>query len=668
MTVNRARSGDVFPFGVLAAWSVATSVFLLHPVRAESAEQTAAGRSAALDKSPDKGANGNGMAALIHFSDGRTQRIELAKKAIAITTPYARLEIPIEDIRTIELSPRLPEESKQKVAAAIARLESRDAKERSAATAELFNLREKSFLALVRASKSNRKELAKRAGELVEDLRPIVPRVILAAPIWDVIETDNSRFAGEIDLTALGPGGARTIEVEANRGDRQVASWVLENGGIVWIGAREIRSERLLPKEDFRIARILLHDRTAPGSINGPYVQGPRRIQFNRDDIDRLGSLTNLTNLEFSSARVTDEVVRRLSKLTSLERLILCGAGITDAGLTSLVGMKRLNRLDLSDTAVTDQGLAEIAKVQSLTNSSFVAEQHKWGEQPHPPDLYVNRTQTTAEGLARLQAALPDCQISASHLFKDQQVPDLVPLPPGPGAPDGNWAGWLLGYHIGNCELFTTARPTVGVRQTEDLARPVHIFKLAFDSPGVQQGWSYPLAKLMIRRLADLPQLRHLSFGHLSSNAFESLHGFQHLESLKITSVDATDDSLQSLAGVAALKTLSLSLPKLTGPGLARLGGLRQLRNLELVDCHALKGTELDGLANLPALETLDLQDSPIDDSAVASLKKLAKLKVLNLTNTHITSNGAAQLARALPKCKILAPTPFPPSSQGTPR
>jgi hypothetical protein len=45
--------------------------------------------------------------------------------------------------------------------------------------------------------------LAKRAGELVDDLRDLVPSALLEAPVQDTIETDDSRFAGDIPLTSV---------------------------------------------------------------------------------------------------------------------------------------------------------------------------------------------------------------------------------------------------------------------------------------------------------------------------------------------------------------------------------------------------------------------------------------------------------------------------------
>jgi hypothetical protein len=151
----------------------------------------------ALDLKPGE------MAMLVHFRDGGSLRMKLRAKTIPIVTAYGKLEIPAEDIQGVELAPRLPEEISRKVKAAIARLTSDKPDERNAAGPELFNLKEKAYIALARASRAKDKELAKRASELVDDLRELVPAALTEAPVQDTIETDDSRFAGDIPLTSV---------------------------------------------------------------------------------------------------------------------------------------------------------------------------------------------------------------------------------------------------------------------------------------------------------------------------------------------------------------------------------------------------------------------------------------------------------------------------------
>ena len=155
MRSHCARSARAFQLGVLIAPCVAVACFF-GPLWSYAADQPSGRRPVASDKSVENApAKQGGVEVLFQFADGLREKIPVACRTIAITTAYGKLEIAVEDVRTIELAQRLPEETSRQVRTAIARLESADENDRSAATAELFNLREKSFLALLRASRSN---------------------------------------------------------------------------------------------------------------------------------------------------------------------------------------------------------------------------------------------------------------------------------------------------------------------------------------------------------------------------------------------------------------------------------------------------------------------------------------------------------------------------------
>jgi hypothetical protein len=164
------------------------------------------------------------IAMLVHFRDGGSLRMKLRAKAIPIVTAYGKLEIPAEDIQGIELAPRFPDDVSRKVKEAIVRLGSAKPEERNAAGPELFNLKEKAFIALVRASRAKDKELAKRANELVDELHDLVPAALLDAPMQDTIETDDSRFAGEIPLTVVEAASPQFGNVQLKMSDVQSVS------------------------------------------------------------------------------------------------------------------------------------------------------------------------------------------------------------------------------------------------------------------------------------------------------------------------------------------------------------------------------------------------------------------------------------------------------------
>lgn len=103
--------------------------------------------------------------------------------------------------------------------------------------------------------------------------------------------------------------------------------------------------------------------------------------------------LTNLTRLKLSGRAVDDQdyfgQLKLLNKLIDVE-----AAGIfTDAGLEFLKGLKKLERLTLKCDQITDAGLDHLAGLSALR------------------ELQPSGAKLTAEGVSRLQQALPKCTI-----------------------------------------------------------------------------------------------------------------------------------------------------------------------------------------------------------------------------------------------------------------
>ena len=86
-----------------------------------------------------------------------------------------------------------------------------------------------------------------------------------------------------------------------------------------------------------------------------------------------------------------------LEKVTELE---LGGTQITDAGLKEVSKIQNLTHLYLSNTQITDEGLKDMAKLQKLDYLN----------------LYYTKitAKITAEGVAELEKALPNCFIDTS--------------------------------------------------------------------------------------------------------------------------------------------------------------------------------------------------------------------------------------------------------------
>lgn len=93
-------------------------------------------------------------------------------------------------------------------------------------------------------------------------------------------------------------------------------------------------------------------------------------------------------------ANLTDdalaEIVAHHPEITKLD---VQGTELTDASAEHLARLKNLRELSLQETGIADSGLEKLAALQSLTS------------------LTLQQTKVTAAGVARLQQALPNCQI-----------------------------------------------------------------------------------------------------------------------------------------------------------------------------------------------------------------------------------------------------------------
>jgi hypothetical protein len=104
--------------------------------------------------------------------------------------------------------------------------------------------------------------------------------------------------------------------------------------------------------------------------------------------------LTWLYYLDLDGCPVTDAHLKQVATLRNLTGLSLVGTRVTDVGLEELTALRDLERLWLDGTAVTDAGLRRLEGMDKLTT------------------LYLrNCPNITDEGVARLQKALPKCDI-----------------------------------------------------------------------------------------------------------------------------------------------------------------------------------------------------------------------------------------------------------------
>jgi hypothetical protein len=150
-----------------------------------------------------------------HFRDGSRLKLTMREERVEMVTPYGRLVIPVTDIRRIDFGLHTDAATAKRVAAAIAGLGSADSKERDTAAAEVLDLGEHAYPALVEATKSKDTEVAQRADAMVNKLRERIPPDLLERPATDTVETVDCKVTGRIS--------AEIFKVKTSQfGDQQV--------------------------------------------------------------------------------------------------------------------------------------------------------------------------------------------------------------------------------------------------------------------------------------------------------------------------------------------------------------------------------------------------------------------------------------------------------------
>ncbi|MBY0547597.1 MAG: hypothetical protein K2W95_09910 [Candidatus Obscuribacterales bacterium] len=174
-----------------------------------------------------------------------------------------------------------------------------------------------------------------------------------------------------------------------------------------------VQRAKLLQQEALPIARQLLMERvnanTSPtdatnalrmlayigdpaklGSLKGPTVLDLSYFPLSNREMQRIGGMTFLRDLDISGTHATTDGVRSVGQVP-LTKLELRGVRFHDYGASSLP--RTLRELGVSDTLLTDSAVPSLSKLVELKV------------------LDVSGTKITADGVQRLRDALPDTQI-----------------------------------------------------------------------------------------------------------------------------------------------------------------------------------------------------------------------------------------------------------------
>lgn len=134
--------------------------------------------------------------------------------------------------------------------------------------------------------------------------------------------------------------------------------------------------------------------------------------------------------------------------------------------------------------------------------------------------------------------------------------------------------------------------------------------------------------------LAGMTQLKSLVITSAKSDDFSFLTSLQNLESLEISGVLLSSDTLAAIATLVNLQSLSLNNCGISS--IAPLANTLQLRTLNLSN-NSIR--DLEPLVNMLSLESLNLQYNAVND--VSILSSLTNLKTLDLSYNSLSSVSA---------------------------
>src|SRR5436190_9483276 len=155
-----------------------------------------------------------------------------------------------------------------------------------------------------------------------------------------------------------------------------------------------------------------------------------------------------------------------------------------------------------------------------------------------------------------------------------------------------------------------------------------------------------------VKRLAPLPQLKHLRLNNTTIKDPKCFEALVNLESLDLGDAYVLDSSLAPLANMRNLRRLNLLGTLITDDGLKYL---RDLTRMEDLDLYGVKVTDagVEHLRKMTGLRRLNLLGGQITDAGAEILAEFRELRDLNLFRSRITNAGLSKL-QSLKKLAML--------------
>lgn len=405
--------------------------------------------------------------------------------------------------------------------------------------------------------------------------------------------------------------------------------------------------------------------------------------------------LTHLTTLNLARTRITDKAVKTLATLTSLKKLDLgkCyvtplgsfGCLITPDGVTqlrkALPGCEILySRQEVKLTESQTQairllspvahlqidGNGEIVSVDLRRDSKLTHDQLlELGKLSHLGSFQCDAAPATVALLEQLQklprlrqlvvanGSLSHDQIQALAKLAHLVVLDLY----NTNLTDKELATLVSLSQLVALNVRGTNVRAAGLRQFRDKLPAV---KIAYDTrailsepPGQKTELNDKFRPMRVQLNDRFEVIVYDMSRFAGADLIGSLlNAMPHLQQLGLRHTKVTDAGLAGLAAMKELRSVDLGNTMINGSGLKNLSAATSLEKLDLWHTE-VTDHNLVHLKGLKKLNWLSLAETGIGDGALPHLEKLTSLTYLDLRNTRISSEGAKQIRRALPRCKI---------------
>jgi serine/threonine protein kinase len=159
-----------------------------------------------------------------------------------------------------------------------------------------------------------------------------------------------------------------------------------------------------------------------------------------------------------------------------------------------------------------------------------------------------------------------------------------------------------------------------------------------------------------MRRLRDLPGLIFVDISEtrIGDAGFALLAENQGIGGLRAHGTLLTNSGAKHLGALKNLQYLKLGSTAITDDALRYVKDLPKPSDLGLSGT-AVSDMGLELLSNQLSLARLQLDRTRITDGGLVHLYRLTRLAEVDVRNTRVSPAGAAELRKALPKCKVIA-------------